>query len=60
MQVRLALLVLYQFFTAKHMTRQNLKHLRYSALCGLHVALYAAGSFLWPHWIPPTPPNAPQ
>jgi hypothetical protein len=61
-QVRLALLVLYQFFTAKHMTRQNLKHLRYSALCGLHVALYRGRHLLVAplRFCRPTPPNTPQ
>lgn len=37
---RFDLLRLYRFITAKHMTRQNLKHLRYVAVCRLHVTLY--------------------
>ena len=37
---RLDLLLLYHFITANHMTRQNLKYLRYLAVCYLHVTLY--------------------
>ncbi|HBD09642.1 MAG TPA: hypothetical protein DCZ69_15425 [Syntrophobacteraceae bacterium] len=40
MWARFDLLRLYQLMRAKHMARQNLRYLRYSAACYLHVTLY--------------------
>jgi hypothetical protein len=40
LEYRFDLLRLYQIITTKHMTRQNLKYLRYLAVCYLHVTLY--------------------